>query len=109
MAVSMSKSGSKEDQWERKIANAFFSGLGRTSLRFHYETDLGSTSINLAWWEGEYQDLIMWEQLTDPARVAMNDISNFGDAEPEVAVGGCFLKDINLQICDHVYRIASVI
>ncbi|KAG3166009.1 hypothetical protein PC129_g20065, partial [Phytophthora cactorum] len=32
-------------------------------------------------WDGEYQDLIMWEQLTDAARVALNDSKNFGRAE----------------------------
>ncbi|KAL3659570.1 NLP effector protein 6 [Phytophthora oleae] len=31
--------------------------------------------------DGEYQDLIMWEQLTDAARVALNDSESFGEAE----------------------------
>ncbi|KAG6950171.1 hypothetical protein JG687_00014405 [Phytophthora cactorum] len=31
--------------------------------------------------DGEYQDLIMWEQITDAARVALNDDNNFGRAE----------------------------
>ncbi|KAG2770332.1 hypothetical protein JG687_00010189 [Phytophthora cactorum] len=35
----------------------------------------------LSSWDGEYQDLIVWEQLTDAARVALNDLNNFGKAE----------------------------
>ncbi|KAI9987928.1 hypothetical protein PInf_024183 [Phytophthora infestans] len=31
--------------------------------------------------DGEYQDLIMWEQLTDAARAALNDKKNFGKAK----------------------------
>ncbi|KAF1786947.1 hypothetical protein Pcac1_g28250 [Phytophthora cactorum] len=52
-----------------------------TSLRFQYQIDLGSPYLNFASWDGEYQDLIMWEQLTDAARVALNDSKNFGRAE----------------------------
>ncbi|KUF75950.1 NPP1 protein [Phytophthora nicotianae] len=84
VAVSMSKSGRSyhtEDQSGGLISRSFFNGFDRTSLRFHYQTDLGSPYLNFAWWGGEYQDLIMWEQLTDPARVALNDIYNFGDVE----------------------------
>ncbi|KAG7375766.1 hypothetical protein PHYPSEUDO_015304 [Phytophthora pseudosyringae] len=53
----------------------------KTSLRFEYKIDLFSSYLNLAFWDGEYQDLIMWEQLTDAARVALNDSDNFGKAE----------------------------
>ncbi|KAG2810718.1 hypothetical protein PC113_g23731 [Phytophthora cactorum] len=52
-----------------------------TSLRFEYQMELGSPYLNFAVWDGEYQDLIMWEQLTDSARVAFNDSSNFEKAE----------------------------
>ncbi|ETL26488.1 hypothetical protein L916_19853 [Phytophthora nicotianae] len=40
-----------------------------------------SMSLQLAQWDGEYQDLITWEQLTDAARVALNDNAKFGTAE----------------------------
>ncbi|KAG3065257.1 hypothetical protein PI124_g22819 [Phytophthora idaei] len=52
-----------------------------TSLRFQYQIDLGSPYLSFASWDGEYQDLIMREQLTDAARVALNDRNNFGRAE----------------------------
>ncbi|KAG2829047.1 hypothetical protein PC110_g23364 [Phytophthora cactorum] len=52
-----------------------------TSLRFQYQTTLGSPYLSFASWDGEYQDLIMLEQLTDAARVALNDRNNFGKAE----------------------------
>ncbi|ETM36676.1 hypothetical protein L914_16686, partial [Phytophthora nicotianae] len=37
--------------------------------------------MGFADFDGEYQDLIMWEQLTDAARAALNDDNNFGRAE----------------------------
>ncbi|KAG3088172.1 hypothetical protein PI125_g18426 [Phytophthora idaei] len=52
-----------------------------TSLRFYYQRDLGPSYMVLSSWDGEYQDLIVWEQLTDAARVALNDLNNFGKAE----------------------------
>ncbi|ETI38514.1 hypothetical protein F443_15773 [Phytophthora nicotianae P1569] len=77
-----------------KIVAVSMSKSGRTSLRFHYQTDLGSPYLNFAWWgvfiiaqhffqcntELNFRTSV-WEQLTDPARVALNDIYNFGDAE----------------------------
>ncbi|ETO81260.1 hypothetical protein F444_04395 [Phytophthora nicotianae P1976] len=94
VGVSMSKSDKKYFK-ETKIWASNFAGYrmeGRryhrtyiygsnTSLRFQYQIDLGSPYMNFAWWDGEYQDLIMWEQLTDVARVALNDSKNFGKAE----------------------------
>ncbi|ETL79716.1 hypothetical protein L917_19709 [Phytophthora nicotianae] len=45
------------------------------------DTKTRSMSLQLAQWDGEYQDLITWEQLTDAARVALNDNAKFGTAE----------------------------
>ncbi|KAF1776333.1 Necrosis inducing protein [Phytophthora cactorum] len=44
-------------------------------------SDLCRLKLLFADWDGEYQDLIMWEQLTDAARAALNDDNNFGNAE----------------------------
>lgn len=53
-----------------------------TSLRLDYKAILlSSPYLNLASMDGEYQDLIMWEQLTDAARAALNDKKNFGEAK----------------------------
>ncbi|ETI35649.1 hypothetical protein F443_18035 [Phytophthora nicotianae P1569] len=94
VGVSMSKSDTKYYK-ETKIGPFAFAGYrkeGRrserayiygsnTSLRFQYESGLGSSYLSFADCDGEYQDLIMWEQLTDAARAALNDGNNFGDAE----------------------------
>ncbi|ETK88327.1 hypothetical protein F441_22543 [Phytophthora nicotianae CJ01A1] len=52
-----------------------------TSLRFAYEMILTSPYLDFADEDGEYQSLIMWEQLTDAARAALNDSSNFEERE----------------------------
>ncbi|KAF1776345.1 Necrosis inducing protein [Phytophthora cactorum] len=52
-----------------------------TTFRFAFESDLCRLKLLFADWDGEYQDLIMWEQLTDAARAALNDDNNFGNAE----------------------------
>ncbi|OWZ19575.1 hypothetical protein PHMEG_0006156 [Phytophthora megakarya] len=49
-----------------------------TSLRFEHRFD---PDMDFAPWDGEYQNLIMWEQLTDAARTALNDGKNFGKSE----------------------------
>ncbi|POM66186.1 Hypothetical protein PHPALM_17993 [Phytophthora palmivora] len=51
-----------------------------TSLRFEYKVLFG-TCLFFGYVDGEYQDLVMWEQLTDAARGALNDNDNFGEAE----------------------------
>ncbi|POM76256.1 Hypothetical protein PHPALM_6526 [Phytophthora palmivora] len=89
----MSKSDSKYHKQVKTWADYFagYRSMGRgndrtdiygsnTSLRFKYTIDLG-TYLDFAYFDGEYQDLIMWEQLTDPARGALNDDDNFGRAE----------------------------
>ncbi|OWZ12080.1 hypothetical protein PHMEG_00014817 [Phytophthora megakarya] len=66
-----------------KIMRRTFSKItqgSRTSFRFQYVTFLG-TRMTFSDTDGEYQDLIMWEQLTDAARTALNKIGNFGEAE----------------------------
>ncbi|OWY90169.1 hypothetical protein PHMEG_00041827 [Phytophthora megakarya] len=49
-----------------------------TTLRFKHAAD---PDMEFSSWDGEFQDLIMWEQLTDGARGALNDGKNFGDSE----------------------------
>ncbi|KAK1939026.1 hypothetical protein P3T76_009101 [Phytophthora citrophthora] len=43
--------------------------------------DLGKPYLTFSSVDGENQDLIMWEQLTDAARTALNDEKSFGEAE----------------------------
>ncbi|ETK83308.1 hypothetical protein L915_11449, partial [Phytophthora nicotianae] len=56
-------------------------GGSSTSLRFQYETSWTSPVLVFAELDGDYQELIMWEQLTDAARAALNSSDNFGRAE----------------------------
>ncbi|KAG1707112.1 hypothetical protein DVH05_026308 [Phytophthora capsici] len=51
-----------------------------TNLRF----ENGATHLDFARQDGDYQDLIMWEQLTDAARIALNDNGSFGYSYAEV-------------------------
>ncbi|OWZ02220.1 LOW QUALITY PROTEIN: hypothetical protein PHMEG_00026257 [Phytophthora megakarya] len=49
-----------------------------TTLRFaHY----AHPNMDFSTWDGEFQGLIMWEQLTDAAREALSNSKNFGDAK----------------------------
>ncbi|OWZ10976.1 hypothetical protein PHMEG_00016072 [Phytophthora megakarya] len=93
VGVSLSKSNTKYRKNTRVYASDFvgYQRVGRryertyiygsnTSLRIEYMLDLG-TYLTLGNWDGEYQDLIMWDQLTDGARDALNDEDNFGKAE----------------------------
>ncbi|KAI9994489.1 hypothetical protein PInf_011124 [Phytophthora infestans] len=79
--VSMSKSDTKYKK-KLKLKESYFSGAptngSNTSLRFEYEAGFGSTFMGFTRWDGEYQTLIMWEQLTDAARATLNDGNNFG-------------------------------
>ncbi|ETO76221.1 hypothetical protein F444_08344 [Phytophthora nicotianae P1976] len=89
LGVSMSK-GDTDYRKETKTWPSSFAGYrteGRrfhrtyiygsnSSLRFEYHVEMSSPYLNFAVWDGEYQDLIMWEQLTDPARAALNDGNN---------------------------------
>ncbi|ETP17318.1 hypothetical protein F441_08262 [Phytophthora nicotianae CJ01A1] len=94
LGVSMSK-GDTDYRKETKTWPSSFAGYrteGRrfnrtyiygsnSSLRFEYHVEMSSPYLNFAVWDGEYQDLIMWEQLTDPARAALNDGNNFEKAK----------------------------
>ncbi|ETP22305.1 hypothetical protein F441_04355 [Phytophthora nicotianae CJ01A1] len=94
VGVSMSKSDTRYNK-ETKIWPSNFAGYGIVGTRFNRTTVYGSNTsprfdalpsssfpfLKLAEWDGEYQDLIMWEQLTDAARAALNDSANFGNAE----------------------------
>ncbi|KAK1938926.1 hypothetical protein P3T76_009001 [Phytophthora citrophthora] len=92
VGVAMSKSDTK--YWkELKIWPSYFVGYrteGQSSRRVEYygsnmslrfEYYASDNGIDLSRWDGEYQDLIMWEQLTDAARVALNNSDSFGNAE----------------------------
>ncbi|KAK1938898.1 hypothetical protein P3T76_008973 [Phytophthora citrophthora] len=94
VGVALSKSDTK--YWKQlKLEPSYFAGYRRegrrshrtyiygsnTSLRFEYEaSDAGSPYLDFCYVDGEYQDLIMWEQLTDEARAALNNGESFGDA-----------------------------
>ncbi|EEY63254.1 NPP1-like protein [Phytophthora infestans T30-4] len=90
--ASMSKSGAKYAK-ETKMLQKYFVGSGRgwetaisnTSLRFKFNTNIGHGSLDLSVEKGEYQDLIMWEQLTGAARAALNDGKNFRNAEVPIS------------------------
>ncbi|OWZ00054.1 hypothetical protein PHMEG_00028838 [Phytophthora megakarya] len=91
VGVSMSRSDSKSDpkyETELKISPTAFAGYQRyhnsgsnTSLRVEYVLDFGSPYMVLSHYDGEYQDLIMWEQLTEGARLALNNGDSFGNAK----------------------------
>ncbi|KUF94850.1 hypothetical protein AM588_10008633 [Phytophthora nicotianae] len=55
------------------------------SFSFHYHITLGTPYMSLSGVGGEFQDLIMWEQLTDIARMALNDSTNFENAEVPIS------------------------
>ncbi|ETP13035.1 hypothetical protein F441_11691 [Phytophthora nicotianae CJ01A1] len=59
-------------------------GGSSTSLRFQYETFWTPPVLVFTELDGDYQELIMWEQLTDAARAALNSSDNFGRAEGNV-------------------------
>ncbi|OWY95805.1 hypothetical protein PHMEG_00034098 [Phytophthora megakarya] len=95
VGVSLSKTDSEYDK-ELKIYSDYFVGyrlegpryhrteiLGsNTSLRIKYATkSFGSSHLRFAGWDDAYQDLVMWEQLTDAARGDLNNDDNFGKAE----------------------------
>ncbi|EEY57056.1 NPP1-like protein [Phytophthora infestans T30-4] len=98
LGVSMSKSETKYTK-ERRLWPSNFAGfyrMGRrydrsyiygfnTFLRFYYHFDVGTPNLYLSEWEGEYQDLIMWEQLTDVARAALNGSNNFEEVEVPIS------------------------
>ncbi|KAF1783425.1 Necrosis inducing protein [Phytophthora cactorum] len=71
----MSRSDTKYYK-QSKVWPADFAGFERIGPRYDRTYIYGSNT-----WDGEYQDLIVWEQLTDAARVALNDLNNFGKAE----------------------------
>ncbi|ETP45350.1 hypothetical protein F442_08230 [Phytophthora nicotianae P10297] len=94
VGVSMSESDTKYNKRLKLFASDFagFQTMGRrryrtyiygsnTSLRFQYGTTLGHSYLTFSRWDGDYQGLIMWEQLTDEARAALNDGNNFEKAE----------------------------
>ncbi|KAG7378767.1 hypothetical protein PHYPSEUDO_009512 [Phytophthora pseudosyringae] len=59
-----------------KTLPTYFAGFYMKGWRFNRTYIYGSnTSVRFQY------DLIMWEQLTDAARVALNDSNNFGKAE----------------------------
>ncbi|CEG44883.1 NLP-like protein [Plasmopara halstedii] len=88
VAVSMAKSDTRYKTVTKLDLNDFARlqvgsnvVISNTSLRFEYfEFGLRSSNIRLTGHNGQYQKLILWDQLTDPARDALNEDSNFGSA-----------------------------
>nr|A0A7M2BU60.1 RecName: Full=NLP effector protein 6; AltName: Full=Nep1-like protein 6; Flags: Precursor [Plasmopara viticola]QOT13799.1 NEP1-like protein 6 [Plasmopara viticola] len=88
VAVSMAKSDTKYNTETELDANDFARlqvdnqiVISNTSLRFEFfEFGLRSSYLRLTGYNGQYQNLIMWDQLTDAAREALNDDNNFGSA-----------------------------
>ncbi|KAF1787088.1 Necrosis inducing protein [Phytophthora cactorum] len=64
-----------------QVRHGYYKELKTWASNFAVPDYLGLSVFELASWDGEYQDLIMLEQLTDAARVALNDRNNFGKAE----------------------------
>ncbi|ETK93499.1 hypothetical protein L915_03338 [Phytophthora nicotianae] len=76
IAVSMSTS---DTTYNHPMASDYIGT--NTSFRVRYQLGLGSPNMTFTHLDGEYQPLIMWEQLTDAARVALNESFKFEDAE----------------------------
>ncbi|POM66780.1 Hypothetical protein PHPALM_17303 [Phytophthora palmivora] len=94
VGVSMSKSDTKYYKtvktWPSDFAGYRMEGRryhrtyiygSNTSLRFEYNLGFATPYLDFAPWDGEYQDLIMWEQLSNATRAALNDDKNFKRAE----------------------------
>ncbi|KAG1708364.1 hypothetical protein DVH05_025042 [Phytophthora capsici] len=95
IGVAMSKSNTKYRK-VRELHNSYFVGSQlefTRSGRSYYRAYTVGSSTNLrfdnvagdlffATWDSDYQDLIMWEQLTDAARMALNDSESFEDGVP---------------------------
>jgi len=67
--------------YDMKRADELQGYMSDTSSNLHYDSNfMASQVLKLAKnaGKGEFQDLIMWEQLTDEARVALED-ADFGD------------------------------
>ncbi|OWZ13872.1 Necrosis inducing protein NPP1 [Phytophthora megakarya] len=62
--------------------NYTYEGGSKVSTRIAHahETNFGWLKTKFAWTDGTYLDLIMWEQLTDAARDALNS-ADFGEAK----------------------------
>ncbi|OWZ07684.1 hypothetical protein PHMEG_00019894 [Phytophthora megakarya] len=72
---------SKSVRYGRTYQNEVLAYGSNTTLRFAYTIIFGSAFMTFSNSDGDFQDLIMWEQLTDAARAALNDNNNFGSAE----------------------------
>ncbi|TDH74035.1 hypothetical protein CCR75_003840 [Bremia lactucae] len=89
VGVSMSKSldlyNTKTELYPNNFARIQVSAssivASNTSLRFeYYEFGMRASYLKLTGHDGQYQDLILWEQLTPAARKALNNDANFYDA-----------------------------
>ncbi|OWY96808.1 hypothetical protein PHMEG_00032830 [Phytophthora megakarya] len=69
---------SKRTRYGRRYRREVLAYGSNITLRFAHYAD---PDMDFSSWDGEFQDLIMWEQLTDAARGALNDSNNFEDAE----------------------------
>ncbi|KUF77252.1 NPP1 protein [Phytophthora nicotianae] len=84
LGVSLSKNDKKHHK-DVHLQPSYFAGGqipdSSTSLRFIYDVNSFVTHLSFSRFDGNYQDLIMWEQLTDAVRVALNGSNKFGRAE----------------------------
>ncbi|KAL3656657.1 hypothetical protein V7S43_018436 [Phytophthora oleae] len=62
--------------WERGFRE--FVGGSNVSTRVYHTSDSGWIALTFGHRDGQYQDLIMWGQLTDQARAAL-ELADFGD------------------------------
>ncbi|OWY98938.1 hypothetical protein PHMEG_00030159 [Phytophthora megakarya] len=68
---------SRQVRYGRSYRSEVVAYGSNTTLRFIHSS---SVDMDFSFWDGEFQDLIIWEQLTDAARGALSDSKNFGDA-----------------------------
>uniref|UniRef100_H3GB61 Necrosis inducing-like protein NPP1 type n=1 Tax=Phytophthora ramorum TaxID=164328 RepID=H3GB61_PHYRM len=58
---------------------------GKTPNLSRYVPPMEAATLSTGYDSGEFQDLIMWDQLTDAARAALNDQDNFGRTEVPIS------------------------
>uniref|UniRef100_H3H0B8 Necrosis inducing-like protein NPP1 type n=1 Tax=Phytophthora ramorum TaxID=164328 RepID=H3H0B8_PHYRM len=74
-----------ENKYGHKYAPAESIRNGTTPMLYRYLPSFGSAGLNTYVDLGQFQDLIMWDQLTDAARAALNDQDNFGRTEVPIS------------------------
>ncbi|GMF27102.1 unnamed protein product [Phytophthora lilii] len=82
-AICMGLSTSRSDTEYRKHDSLPGWALAYNAVKVHHVLTalFGSACMEYTAMGGDFQDLIMWDQLPDAARAALNDSSNWGRAE----------------------------